>query len=57
MSLIVSLSHHVEDSYDNVKPKIECLHITAAMLLAEQVDAIHGLSPTDDFSGKNAVLS
>lgn len=53
MSLITSLSHHVQDRYDNVIPRGECLHIAAAMLIVEQVDAIHGLSPIDDFSGKN----
>ncbi len=50
-SLITSLSHHIEASYGSVS-KGECLHITAAMFIVEQIDAIHGLSPINDFTGK-----
>ena len=44
-----SLSHRVTDDYNLTSS--ECLHINATKTIVKEVDAIHDVLPSADFSG------
>ena len=47
----MNLGHHVITDTDLTQD--ECLHITAARSIVEQIDTVHEISPSIDFTGKS----
>ena len=55
-ALIASLSHNTKSSYVDLSAG-ECLHIAAAIQIVEKIDAVHGISPVDEFAGNDCANS
>lgn len=44
------MSHHVQATYADLSAG-ECLHITATIEIVENIDAVNGISPVNEFAG------
>ena len=57
-SLIGAAGSHIEMKYSVFQERFApCLHITALKLILDDVDALHEVTPNDDFIGEQAKLT
>ena len=50
-----SLGHSAKATYAELSAG-ECLHIAATISIVQSIDAVHGISPINEFAGKYSIL-